>query len=151
MNLSKSGIFNCFIFPDDVNMIQYFSDDNIFEIVCKKVSFSSEIYNVRRKLTNDYGINIIRSMEILDKNDIFIVTSDYDNISQPEINTDNKQVINAFKMYLYPLATSTLQYLNTELFEVKLHNQKETSKIRQKRKLCDIIQSIVFKDTAKFK
>lgn len=149
MNLSKSGIFNCFIFPNDVNLISYFNDEDILKISCKKISFLSEIYNIRKNLSDDYGIKNIRSMEILDGNNIFIATQDYDNLSIPEISTNDKQVISAFKTYLFPLAVSTFVSIHKDLEHAKLHNQKDTSKIRQKRKLHDIIQSIVFKDNAK--
>ena len=144
-------VFDCFVFPNDVNEIRCFIDSEVVTLSCKKLSFASQVYNIKKDLKSLYGISSISSMSILDKNRIFIASSDYGYIEAPEISTNNKEVINAFKTFIFPLATSTLIEINDELYAAKIHNVKDNLKIRRKRALRDIIQEIVFRDTAKFK
>jgi len=151
-NMKKSTeVFDCFIFPSNIDRIECFVNSEVLKLSCKKISLTSEIYNIRNDLNEKFGISSISSITVLDKHNLFIASSDYDKINSPEINTKDKNVINAFKTYLFPLAASTLTTLNDELYQIKIHNIKENRKIQRKRALRDRLQNILFKDNTKSK
>lgn len=111
----------------------------------KKITIDTEAYNLRIKLKELYNIDTV-SMQILDKNKIFVATSNYKDIRDiPDMKTNNKEVINALKMYVFPLATSTMLNINAELSHLA-HNgktHKESAKVRNKRKLSERLQEIL--------
>ncbi len=145
MKVNNSVNYECFVFPNNVEQVECFVGETEAKATCKKITIDTEAYNLRIKLKELYNIDTV-SMQILDKNKIFVATSNYKDIRDiPDMKTNNKEVINALKMYVFPLATSTMLNINAELSHLA-HNgktHKESAKVRNKRKLSERLQEIL--------
>ena len=74
MKVNNSVNYECFVFPNNVEQVEYFVGETEAKATCKKITIDTEAYNLRIKLKELYNIDTV-SMQILDKNKIFVATS----------------------------------------------------------------------------
>lgn len=130
--------FICFIFSNDVEQAQYFIGEDIVDFSCKIVSVETEPYNLRQTLIDKHNVHFTR-MEFLEKNKVFIMVDNYEEIPLLNVKNTDKEVDMLFKNQLMVFATSKLLSLNTELSKASTLS----SKIRKKIKLRDRLQVVL--------
>ena len=135
MNLKNK--YSCYIFPSNVEQIEYFIGENVMTFSCKKIELKSTLPELRFKLAEILSTDNFR-LDLLDDNKIIVITEDYAKLSKfSDYNVKDKEIINEFKNRLLSITIPYILKLSQNLTHTNSTNikkRKEDASLLEKLK-----------------
>lgn len=132
--------FTCFIFSNDIKQVKYIKDINFSSYIGKKISITTEVYNLRNYLKENLAIET-SCTDILSDNKVFIMCDNYKKIQ----NIKNVEIVDKEIIYILKSHLSVLASINFFKLASDVDNGIKLSK--SKAKLKDKLKTIIYEDS----